>query len=87
MWKTNWLNELKISILSLTMLPLLTPDSVHDLLRYIYLDKGIISTSYIQSIEQKQIAQQQAQQAVYTVEEAKQTKLQKIVAAEGEAER
>ena len=42
---------------------------------------------YIQSIEQKQIAQQQAQQAIYTVEEAKQTKLQKIVAAEGEAER
>jgi len=44
------------------------------------------SPRFTQSIEQKQIAQQQAQQAVYTVEEAKQTKLQKIVAAEGEAE-
>ena len=41
----------------------------------------------IQSIEQKQIAQQQAFQAQYTVQEAKQTKQEKIVAAQGDAER
>merc|ERR1711931_4359 len=44
------------------------------------------SPRFTQSIEQKQIAQQQAFQAKYQVEEAKQTKQQKIVAAEGEAE-
>jgi len=53
-------------------------------------DVAITDTSFsprfTQSIEQKQIAQQQAFQARFTVEEAKQTKQQKIVAAEGEAE-
>merc|ERR1719232_154636 len=53
-------------------------------------DVAITDTSFsprfTQSIEQKQIAQQQAQQARYYVEEAKQTKQQKIVAAQGEAE-
>jgi len=53
-------------------------------------DVAITDTSFsprfTQSIEQKQIAQQQAFQAKYQVEEAKQTKQQKIVAAEGEAE-
>ena len=47
---------------------------------------GQTNPSSFQSIEQKQIAQQQAFQAKYQVEEAKQTKQQKIVAAEGEAE-
>jgi len=53
-------------------------------------DVAITDTSFsprfTQSIEQKQIAQQQAFQAKYQVDEAKQTKQQKIVAAEGEAE-
>merc|ERR1712193_28622 len=53
-------------------------------------DVAITDTSFsprfTQSIEQKQIAQQQAQQARYYVEEAKQTKQQKIVAAQGDAE-
>jgi len=53
-------------------------------------DVAITDTSFsprfTQSIEQKQIAQQQAFQARYQVEEAKQTKQQKIVAAQGEAE-
>ena len=56
------------------------------------LELGQGSTDYlwqlsIQSIEQKQIAQQQAFQAQYTVQEAKQTKQEKIVAAQGDAER
>jgi len=44
------------------------------------------SPRFTQSIEQKQIAQQQAFQARYTVEEAKQTKQEKIVQAQGDAE-
>jgi len=44
------------------------------------------SPRFTQSIEQKQIAQQQAFQAQYTVQEAKQTKQEKIVAAQGDAE-
>ena len=41
----------------------------------------------IQSIEAKQIAQQEAFQARYVVMEAKEEKKQKIVSAEGEAAR
>ena len=42
---------------------------------------------YFKSIENKQIAQQQAFQAKYTVMQAAEEKKQKIVAAQGEAER
>jgi len=41
---------------------------------------------YAAAVEAKQIAQQEAQRAAYTVEKAKQEKQQKIVQAEGEAE-
>jgi len=40
---------------------------------------------YAAAVESKQIAQQEAQRAAYTVERAKQEKQQKIVQAEGEA--
>jgi len=40
---------------------------------------------YAAAVEAKQIAQQEAQRAAYTVEKAKQEKQQKIVQAEGEA--
>eukprot|EP00088_Acartia_fossae_P024303 TRINITY_DN2526_c0_g1_i5.p1 TRINITY_DN2526_c0_g1~~TRINITY_DN2526_c0_g1_i5.p1 ORF type:complete len:296 (-),score=102.82 TRINITY_DN2526_c0_g1_i5:331-1218(-) len=40
---------------------------------------------YAAAVEAKQIAQQEAQRAAYTVEKAKQEKQQKIVRAEGEA--
>ena len=40
---------------------------------------------YAAAVEAKQIAQQEAQRAAYTVERAKQEKQQKIVQAEGEA--
>lgn len=41
---------------------------------------------YTAAIEAKQVAQQEAQRAVFFVERAKQEKQQKIVQAEGEAE-
>jgi len=41
---------------------------------------------YAAAVEAKQIAQQEAQRAAYTVEKAKQEKQQKIVQAEGEAQ-
>lgn len=41
---------------------------------------------YAAAVEAKQIAQQEAQRAAYTVERARQEKQQKIVQAEGEAE-
>jgi prohibitin 2 len=37
-------------------------------------------------VEAKQVAQQEAQRAVFTVEQAKQERQQKIVLAEGDAE-
>merc|ERR1712073_276273 len=40
---------------------------------------------YAAAVEAKQIAQQEAQRAVYVVDKAKQEKQQKIVQAEGEA--
>lgn len=41
---------------------------------------------YTAAVEAKQVAQQEAQRAVFFVERAKQEKQQKIVQAEGEAE-
>lgn len=41
---------------------------------------------YTAAVEAKQVAQQEAQRAVFFVEKAKQEKQQKIVQAEGEAE-
>ena len=41
---------------------------------------------YAAAVEAKQIAQQEAQRAAYTVEKAKQEKQQKIVQADGEAQ-
>lgn len=41
---------------------------------------------YTAAVESKQVAQQEAQRAVFFVERAKQEKQQKIVQAEGEAE-
>ena len=43
------------------------------------------SSEYIKSIEDKQIAQQEAERAKYTVKKAKQDKLSKILKAEGDA--
>ena len=52
-------------------------------------DVSIIELSfgkeYAAAVEAKQIAQQEAQRAVYVVDKAKQEKQQKIVQAEGEA--
>lgn len=67
------------------MLQLLIPASVRDSHRSSFTHIWLLLIPF-QSIEQKQIAQQQAFQARYQVEEAKQTKQQKIVAAQGEAE-
>lgn len=44
------------------------------------------SREYTGAVEAKQIAQQEAQRAMFTVEQAKQERQQKIVQAEGEAE-
>jgi prohibitin 2 len=41
---------------------------------------------YSAAVEAKQVAQQEAQRAVFTVEQAKQERQQKIVLAEGDAE-
>lgn len=41
---------------------------------------------YAAAVEAKQVAQQEAQRAQFTVEQAKQERQQKIVQAEGEAE-
>ncbi len=44
------------------------------------------SKEYSAAVESKQVAQQEAQRAAFTVEQAKQERQQKIVQAEGEAE-
>lgn len=44
------------------------------------------SREYAAAVESKQVAQQEAQRAQFTVEQAKQERQQKIVQAEGEAE-
>ncbi len=44
------------------------------------------SPQYSAAVEAKQVAQQEAQRAVFTVEQAKQERQQKIVLAEGDAE-
>lgn len=44
------------------------------------------SPQYTAAVEAKQVAQQEAQRAVFTVEQAKQERQQKIVLAEGDAE-
>ncbi|CAF0797523.1 unnamed protein product [Didymodactylos carnosus] len=44
------------------------------------------SPQYSAAVESKQVAQQEAQRAVFTVEQAKQERQQKIVLAEGDAE-
>jgi len=44
------------------------------------------SKEYAAAVESKQVAQQEAQRAAFTVEQAKQERQQKIVQAEGEAE-
>ena len=44
------------------------------------------SPQYSAAVEAKQVAQQEAQRAVFLVEKAKQERQQKIVQAEGEAE-
>lgn len=44
------------------------------------------SKEYSAAVEAKQVAQQEAQRAAFTVEQAKQERQQKIVQAEGEAE-
>lgn len=44
------------------------------------------SKEYAAAVEAKQVAQQEAQRAAFTVEQAKQERQQKIVQAEGEAE-
>lgn len=44
------------------------------------------SPQYSAAVESKQVAQQEAQRAVFLVERAKQERQQKIVQAEGEAE-
>ena len=44
------------------------------------------STQYSAAVEAKQVAQQEAQRAIFTVEQAKQERQQKIVLAEGDAE-
>ncbi len=44
------------------------------------------SPQYSAAVESKQVAQQEAQRAVFLVEKAKQERQQKIVVAEGEAE-
>lgn len=44
------------------------------------------SREYAAAVEAKQVAQQEAQRAMFIVEQAKQERQQKIVQAEGEAE-
>lgn len=44
------------------------------------------SPQYSAAVEAKQVAQQEAQRAIFTVEQAKQERQQKIVLAEGDAE-
>lgn len=58
----------------------------HLILDDVSLTELSFSKEYAAAVESKQIAQQDAQRAAFTVEQAKQEKQQKIVQAEGEAE-
>lgn len=58
----------------------------HLILDDVSLTELSFSKEYAAAVESKQVAQQEAQRAAFTVEQAKQEKQQKIVQAEGEAE-
>lgn len=58
----------------------------HLILDDVSLTELSFSREYAAAVESKQVAQQEAQRAAFTVEQAKQEKQQKIVQAEGEAE-
>ncbi|XP_054165294.1 prohibitin-2-like [Oppia nitens] len=64
-------------------------DRAHDfhlILDDVSLTELSFSKEYSAAVEAKQVAQQEAQRAAFTVEQAKQERQQKIVQAEGEAE-
>ncbi len=58
----------------------------HLILDDVSLTELSFSKEYAAAVESKQVAQQEAQRAAFTVEQAKQERQQKIVQAEGEAE-
>lgn len=58
----------------------------HLILDDVSLTELSFSKEYSAAVESKQVAQQEAQRAAFTVEQAKQERQQKIVQAEGEAE-
>lgn len=58
----------------------------HIILDDVSLTDMSFSREYSAAVESKQVAQQEAQRALFTVEQAKQERQQKIVQAEGEAE-
>ena len=58
----------------------------HIILDDVSLTELSFSKEYAAAVESKQVAQQEAQRAAFTVEQAKQERQQKIVQAEGEAE-